>query len=111
MQVKISIPLTRKTAIRKRTAPPDALYYLGNAYLVNELLNQAIESYEEFLKVMDQDVYDEELVLAQIQSCKNAQRLLTMPVDIDLMLLDSLINTRYSDIRPVVSGDGKKWPL
>ena len=104
-------PAYKENSFKERTAPPDVLYYLGNAYLVNELLDQAIESYEEFLEIMDREVYDEELVQAQIQSCKNAQRLMTMPVDIDLFLLDSLINTRYSDIHPVISGDGTKWPL
>jgi tetratricopeptide (TPR) repeat protein/Ca2+-binding EF-hand superfamily protein len=101
-------PSYKENSVKERTAPPDALYHLGNAYLVNELLNHAIESYEEFLQIMDRDVYDEELVKAQIRSCKNAQRLKTMPVDIDLTLLDEIINTRYSDIRPVISGDGKK---
>ncbi len=101
-------PAYKENSVKERTAPPDALYHLGNAYLVNELLNHAIESYEEFLQVMDKEVYDEELVKAQIQSCKNAQRLKTMPVDIDLTLLDEIINTRYPDIRPVISGDGSK---
>ncbi len=101
-------PAYKQNSFKERTAPPDALYHLGDAYLVNELLNRAIESYEEFLAVMDRNVYDAEIVQAQIQSCKNAQRLLTMPVDIDLFLLDSLINTRYADIRPVISGDGSK---
>jgi len=101
-------PSYKENSLKERTAPSDVLYYLGSAYLVNELLVRAIESYEEFLEVMDHDVYDEELVLAQIRSCKNAQRLLTMPVDIDLTLLDSLVNTRYPDIHPVVSGDGTK---
>jgi Tol biopolymer transport system component len=101
-------PSYKENSVKERTAPPDALYHLGNAYLVNELLNHAIESYEEFLQVMDKEVYDEELVRAQIRSCKNAQRLKTMPVDIDLTLLDEIINTRYPDIRPVISGDGSK---
>jgi hypothetical protein len=101
-------PSYRENNLKERTAPPDALYYLGNAYLVNELLDLAIESYKEFLRVMDHEVYDEELVLTQIKSCENAKRLLTMPVDLDLFLIDSLINTRYSDIHPVVSGDGTK---
>jgi len=101
-------PAYKENSIKERTAPPDVLYYLGNAYLINELLERAIESYEEFLQIMDHDVYDEELVLSQIRSCKNAQRLKTMPVDIDLTLIDSLINTRYADLRPVVSGDGTK---
>lgn len=101
-------PNYKENNFKERTAPPDALYFLGNAYLVNELLDLAIETFENFLVVMDHDTYDEELVLAQIRSCKNAQRLKTMPVDIDLTLMDSLINTRYADIHPVVSGDGKK---
>jgi len=101
-------PSYKENSVKERTAPPDALYYLGNAYLVNELLNHAIESYEEFLQVMDKEVYDEALVKAQIRSCKNAQRLKTMPVDIDLTLLDEIINTRYPDVRPVISGDGSK---
>jgi tetratricopeptide (TPR) repeat protein len=93
---------------KERSAPPDALYYLGDAYLVNELLDMAIESYQSFLEIMDRDVYDEELVQVQIRACENAKRLKSMPVDLDLLLLDSLINTRYSDIHPVVSGDGTK---
>jgi len=99
-------PAYKQNSYKERTAPPDVLYHLGDAYLVNELLNRAIESYNEFLEVMDPNVYDESIVLSQIQSCKNAQRLLTMPVDIDLFLLDSLINTRYAEVRPVISGDG-----
>jgi len=101
-------PDYKEGSSKERTAPPDALYYLADAYLVNELLDRALESYEKFLEIMDRDVYDEELVLAQISACKNAKRLKTMPVDIDLTLLDSLINTRYADIDPVVSGDGTK---
>jgi len=44
----------------------------------------------------------------QIRSCRNAQRMRTMPVDFDLKLLDTLINSRYAEIRPVLSGDGTK---
>ena len=98
----------REGRSKERSAPPEALYYLGNAYLANELLDSAIESYEKFLEIMDLNVYNEDLVLEQIKACNNAKRLMTMPVDIDLTLLDTLINTRYADIDPVVSGDGTK---
>ncbi len=101
-------PNYKENSYKETTAPPDVLYYLGDAYLVNELMDRAIESYEQFQKIMDHDVYDEELVQVQIKACENAKRLKTMPVDIDLMLLDSLINTRYPDIHPVISGDGSK---
>ena len=61
---------------------------------------------------MDPEVYDEELVRAQIRACENARRLMSMPVDIDLHPLGTMINTRYSDIQ---SGHFRKrhkeWPL
>ncbi|MEN8204244.1 MAG: hypothetical protein ABFS28_16735, partial [Bacteroidota bacterium] len=101
-------PSSKVSSYRENTAPPDALFYLGQAYLVNELLDKAIESYEEFLENMDPDVYDEELVRMQIQACRKAQQLKANPVDYDLTLLDTMINTRYADVNPVLSGDGTK---
>jgi len=101
-------PDYKENNFKERSAPPDVLYFLGNAYLVNQQLQKAIDTYQRFLEIMDPEVYDRQLVDAQIRACKNAQRLRQMPVDIDLHLLDSLINTRYADIRPVVSGDGTK---
>jgi len=101
-------PNYKENSYKETTAPPDVLYYLGDAYLVNELLDRAITSYREFLEIMDRDVYNEELVLKQIRSCENARRLKKMPVDFDLILLDSLVNSRYPDIHPVISGDGSR---
>jgi len=101
-------PSCKEGSFKETTAPPDALFYLGNACLVNEILDKAIESYMKFLEIMDPKVYDEELVQEQIRICHNAEKLRSNPVDIDLTLLDSLINTRYADIRPVISGDGKR---
>ncbi len=95
-------------SFREKTAPPDAIFYLGNAYLVNEMIDKAIETYEAFLIVMDREVYDAELVEEQIKACQNAKQLKARPVDIDLTLLDSLINTQYAEINPVLSGDGTR---
>ena len=101
-------PSSKEGSFKETTAPADALFYLGNAYLVNEALDKAIETYKKFLEIMDKDVYDEELVQEQIQICRNAEKLKASPVDIDLTLLDSLINTRYAEINPVLSGDGTR---
>ncbi|PID91624.1 MAG: hypothetical protein CSA96_07260 [Bacteroidetes bacterium] len=100
-------PDCKENSFKERTAPPDVLYYLGDAYLVNQLLDQAVASYESFLKIMDEAIYDEELVLDQIEACKHAQELIGKPVDLDLFLLDTLINSRYAELNPVVSGDGQ----
>jgi tetratricopeptide (TPR) repeat protein len=101
-------PDYKENSFKERTAPPDVLYYLGNAYLVNEMLDRAVDAYERFLKILDPEVYDEELVREHISACENARRLRTMPVDIDLYPLGSGINTRYPEINPAVSGDGKR---
>ncbi|MFO7670276.1 MAG: hypothetical protein R6W31_11505, partial [Bacteroidales bacterium] len=101
-------PQYKEGSFKERTAPADVLYYLGRAYLVNEMLDPAIESFREFLKIMDPEVYDDELVKAQIKACENAKRLMTMPVDIDLHPLGTTINTRYSETNPVVSGNGER---
>ncbi len=99
-------PDYKEGSFKETTAPPDVLYYLGNAYLVNEMLDPAIKTFRQFLEIMDPEVYDEELVRAQIQACENAKKLMTMPVDIDLYPVSQAVNTRYSETHPVISGDG-----
>jgi tetratricopeptide (TPR) repeat protein len=101
-------PDYKESSFKENSAPPDVLYYLGNAYLVNDMLDPAIETFERFLKILDPEVYDDMLVKAQIKACENAKRLKTMPVDFDITPLGPPINTRYADINPVISGDGKK---
>ena len=101
-------PDYKESSLKERTATPDVLYYLGNAYLVNEMLDPAIESFQRFLEIMDPEVYDEELVRAQIKACENARRLMKMPVDIDLHTMGTIVNTRYSETNPVISGDGNR---
>ncbi len=101
-------PNYKEGSFKERTAPPDVLFYLGSAYLVNDMIDPAIESFRRFLKIMDPEVYDEELVQAQISSCENARRLMSMPVDLDLHPMGSSVNTRYSETNPVISGNGER---
>ncbi|MCP4309636.1 MAG: hypothetical protein GY790_00095, partial [Bacteroidetes bacterium] len=101
-------PEYKEGSFKEKTAPPDVLYFLGNAYLVNNKLDAAIESFRRFLKIMDPEVYDDELVHAQIKACENAKRLMSMPVDLDLHPMRSSVNTRYSETNPVISGNGER---
>jgi len=98
----------KEGSFKERSAPPDALYHLGRAYLVNEKLDQAIEQFTAFLEIMDSELYDVELVQAQIDACNNAKRLMSMPVDIDLNPVSQEVNTRYPETHPVISGDEKR---
>ncbi|MEN8157914.1 MAG: hypothetical protein ABFS10_13265 [Bacteroidota bacterium] len=101
-------PDWKMNSFLERTAPPDVLYYLGEAYLVNEMLDPAIESYQQFLKIMDPEVYDRELVQTQINACKTAKKMMAMPVDLDIYPVSQEVNTRYSERHPVISGDGNR---
>ncbi len=86
-------------------APYDALYYLANAYRINNQLDKAIETYELFKKNMDTDIYNEEVVDQQIQSCRNAKELMGIPFYVKEINLGNDINDDNSEFNPVISED------
>ncbi len=98
----------KENNFREKQAPLDALFYLGNAYRINNQFDKALEVYSEFKTRLDPEVYREQLVDEQIVACKNAKKLMKDPVDIDMTNIGERINTRFSDIRAVVSGDQTK---
>ncbi|MBN1158715.1 MAG: PD40 domain-containing protein [Bacteroidales bacterium] len=103
--IKGTSPGYRINNHRERMAPQEAYYYLGNAYRVNNMLDDAIEVYEYFLEILDPVVYDSELVEAQIEACEVAKALRSRPVYFTSTNLGGMINERFEEINPVVSGD------
>jgi tetratricopeptide (TPR) repeat protein len=100
------------TYIEKR-APIDAFFYLGNAYLVNNQIEQAIDSYLGFQilvsqskKLANKDIYDKDYLDKQINACKNAIDFKNRPIEFIAANLGTPINTRFNDFNPVISGDG-----
>ncbi len=93
---------------KETSAPPEALFCLGNAYRINNQIDKAIETYKKFKELADPVIYDHKLVDEQINACNNAIDLKTRPADIDITNLGDRINTRFSDINPVISGDETK---
>lgn len=87
----------------EKGAPYDALYYLANAYRINNKLDQALETYKLFRKNMDTDIYDTAVVNLQIQSCLNAMELMSKPLFIKEINLGDMINESNSEFNPVVS--------
>jgi len=76
--VKNINPKYKEGNFRETGASYDALYYLANAYRINNLLDKALETYELFKKNLNTEVYDETIVEMQIQSVQNAKRLMSM---------------------------------
>lgn len=98
-------PKYKERSIKETGAPMDAYFYLGNAYRVNNKLEKAIETYTYFKENLDEKVYEIHIVEHEIRTCHNAIKLQKTPLYISYTNLGGTINTRRSDILPVVSGD------
>lgn len=103
--VKNINPEYKEGRFREESAPYDALYYLANAYRINNQIDKAIETYELFRKNMNPDIYDSTIVNLQIQSCLNARALMAQPLFIREKVLGNTINDRTSEFNPVVSDE------
>ena len=101
--VKDINPDYKEGKFRETHAPYDALYYLANAYRINNQIDKAIETYELFKKNLDAKVYDSNIVNLQIQSCINAKQLMNAPLFIREKSISDDINTRTSEFNPVIS--------
>ena len=93
---------------KETKAPVEAYYYLGDAYRINNQLDKAIETYQKFKDIGNSETYDFDLVDDQIKACQHALQLMGTPVSIRIKNLGDTINTRFSDVSPVVSGDQNK---
>lgn len=103
--VKNINPKYKEGRLKETGAPYDALYYLANAYRVNNQFDKAIETYNLFLKNLDNKLYDTAVVNQQIQSIRNAQALSKTPLYLRKTNLGTNINENYSEYNPVVSDD------
>lgn len=97
----------------EKQAPVDALFYLGNAYLVTNQINEAIDAYSGFQniitrtqKVANKNVYDTAYVNRQFDFCRNAIQFQYNPVNFIAQNIGNKINTRFNEFNAVVSGDG-----
>jgi len=101
--VKNINPKYKEGKFSETGAPYDALYYLANAYRINNQIDKALTTYELFRKNLNPEVYDTTVVNLQIQSCHNAMDLMKMPLYVKEKNLGSVINSSNNDFNPVVS--------
>lgn len=94
-------------SFKEKQAPPEALYYLGKAYQINNRFNEAIECFSGFLKTADPEEFDFDVVNDAINACQEAKKIYSHPVYFSAKNLGSVVNSRFEDINPVLSGDGK----
>jgi hypothetical protein len=101
--VKNINPDYKEGHFKETKAPYDALYYLANAYRINNQIDKALETYNQFKKNLDPLIYDSTIVNLQIISCRNAKELMKSPLYIRTMNLSNKVNESGSEFNPVVN--------
>lgn len=106
-------PNYRNNNYNEKRAPVDALFYLGNAYLINNQIDAAIDAYTGFQnaitrikRLADKDIYDAGYLKRQFDACRNAIQLKYDPISFIASNAGNKINTRFNEFNAVVSGDG-----
>lgn len=98
-------PKYKESSLKQAYAPVDAYLYLGNAYRVNNLLSQAIESYNKY-KELAGSQGEQKFADQQIQACNTAIRFMDNPLKIRITNLGDSVNGESSNFKGVISGDG-----
>ena len=99
----------KESSYKERNAPIIAYKFLGDAYHLNYQFDKAIESYNKFLVVMDENkITNKELQLEakqEIEMCKTGKQLVENPTKIKIENLGNNVNSAYADYSPVISAD------
>lgn len=92
--------------LEETKAPLHVLFYLGNAYRINNELAKALDSYDKFTShSYFFGHYNLAIVENEIKACERAKIIQDSPVVVNWANLDSPVNTPTSETCPVISGD------
>jgi tetratricopeptide (TPR) repeat protein len=101
----ISPNIKKEAQWKEKLSPLDVIFYLGDAYRINNDLNKAIQSYTDFKKRGNNVLFDYPLIDHHIQSCLTAIEMMKNPIDMNEDNLGPIVNSRYPKSNPVVSED------
>jgi hypothetical protein len=100
----------KEGSISQVTAPYDALFELGEAYLVNYQFNKAKDAFKRYSStLLPDDNENIDFVNQQIRSCDLAKEYISKPVAYTEENIGSPFNDEKSNFNPVVSADGKTF--
>ncbi len=99
-------PKYKESSFNQKAAPADVYLYLGNAYRINNMLDQAINYYNKYKEIAGSS---EEIKFAdqQIAACNTALQFMKNPRKMRMTNLGDSVNGNSSNYRAVISGDGK----
>jgi tetratricopeptide (TPR) repeat protein len=97
-----------ENSLKETGAPVDAIFYLANAYFINNQLDKAQESYDRFQReVKSESRYNMSYFNHQLNSLKSSRQKQSYPVNFIRENLGEAFNDRFSNFNPVASGNGK----
>lgn len=96
-----------ENSLRETMAPIDALFYLGNAYFINNQLDRAKESYDNFLaEIKKTQDYNMDYFDHQMEGLERSKVIQRYPINFVRSNLGQNINNRFPNYNAVISGDG-----
>lgn len=96
----------RKRSAKETKAPEYALFYLGNAYRINNQLDKALEVYQQFRDIPDfEDKFNVNIVENEISACEVAKIIQDNPIEIETVNIGEPMNNGSDNYLPVVSRD------
>lgn len=102
--VKDISPKYKKKSDKETHAPEYALYYLGNAYRINNELNKALDAYYKFKNLPDfENKFNLEVLNNEIKACEKAKIIQDIPVNVRFTNAGTSINSNVSNFNPVLS--------
>jgi tetratricopeptide (TPR) repeat protein len=100
----------KEGSVSQVTAPYDALFELGEAYLVNYQFNKAKDTFQRYsATLLPDDNENIDFVNQQIRSCDIAKEYISKPVAYTEENIGSPFNDEKSNFNPVISADGKTF--
>jgi tetratricopeptide (TPR) repeat protein len=100
----------REGTISQVSAPYDALYDMGCAYLINYQFDKAKDAFTRYYgTLLPDDTENLDLVNQQIQSCQTAKEFISKPISLTEENLGAPFNDEKSNYNPVISSDGKTF--
>ncbi len=98
----------RDSKFREEKSPMDAWLYLGMAYRINTMPDEAIEAYARYKTMLPaRDNLTQQYVDTEIEACKSAKEAIKHPVNVEKINLGEPVNSASSNFKAVLSGNGK----
>jgi hypothetical protein len=97
----------QRKSFTEQHAPLHALFYLGNAYRINNELDKALQIYEQFVSSpWYEGEYNLSIVNNEIEATERAKIIKDSPTSILQHNIGEPVNTGLEEFNPVISGDG-----